>query len=564
MNLPSHTGYVAMLLLCCALLPSRLIPAPRPVPHAIPQSLVSDFRATVDKIQCASNQEEAAYHLHQLRKHQLITPGIPVESTTGNSQELRATSLDKALLVLADSAKKFPKNKDLVEKTVIQWNFCSVIDNETFYDHRSANGKTERYPSTAEDSNLWSGFHAFGLTPGPDQSNLPEFDFTTPYTSTAIRSLADRRLQQRYINHCLPHPDDGHLYRDFGRNFISRLSPASAVKSPLIEWTWRIQCQTEEPLLTEIPSTREAEQNPIAANTNQTELVNSLIEAEPITAQKDEAKTQFPVLAAAIELPAEKPLPGATQNRFETRLPDSVIVPIPAREIEIVLANSIEPDTSLTPVAVTGRRAGNDVVTPTTSNSKGFSGSISLNNRSFTVKNTSINFAASYKPVKDSYWFIRSGLNISQESKPLTYTWGLGYDDWHAGTWAVQLNHWGPLKPGDGLDFKNAVADVSYKFNKPWLDHYDLSSSISLSKPISKKPTLSWGWSWSPYSHWFIRSTLMKPLGENGLNWSYGFGYTRYANKSLSLEYNNWGPNELPDHNFKKNGLVSLIYRWSF
>jgi hypothetical protein len=25
------------------------------------------------------------------------------------------------------------------------------------------------------------------------------------------------------------------------------------------------------------------------------------------------------------------------------------------------------------------------------------------------------------------------------------YSYGLGYDDWHPGTFSVQMNHWGPV-----------------------------------------------------------------------------------------------------------------------
>ena len=114
------------------------------------------------------------------------------------------------------------------------------------------------------------------------------------------------------------------------------------------------------------------------------------------------------------------------------------------------------------------------------------------------------------------------------------------------------------------MDIENAVAEVSYKLKGSWLAKNNLASTIALSKPLSDNPSVSWGWSWNPYSHWFIRSTLIKPIGTGGVNWSYGFGYTRYDANSLSIEYNNWGINDFPETNFRDNGQLSLIYRWAF
>lgn len=523
------------------------------------QSDVSKLRSTAENIYCAVDQQEAAHHLRELQKHKLFTPGIPIERSAGNSHHLSATTLDKVLSILADSAKKFPENKDLVEQTVIRWNFCGVIDNETVYDHRSVNGRTVRYASPVADENLWSGFQAFGLMPDKQQAATKPFDFTTPYINSVIKSLADSRMQQRYIQHCLPHPDDEHLYRNYGRNFISRIIPASQVRLPFKEKEWQLECKPGKLQLTHTTLTHNKQQpEPVAISHHQPEPVKTAAPLEGQTATEiSNNHPQQPTLAAAIDASVESP-------QLIPVNPDSGPVQVPAAEPEAVAVKPVAPDSAVTPIAISGPRGGNDIVTPTTARNRGFSGSISLNNRSFNTENTSINFAVSYKPVRDSYWFIRSGFNLSQESQPLTYTWGIGYDDWHAGTWAVQLNNWGPLEPGDGLDIKNAVAEISYKFKSTWLGNNNLASSLSLSKPLSDDPALNWGWSWNPYSHWFVRSTFSKVLGAGGLDWSYGFGYTRYSNKSLSLEYNNWGLNRFPDANFKKNALLSLIYRWQF
>lgn len=553
-DLARHTNPVTLLCLLCGaliLLPGQHAPATNNAPDN------ASLRSTTELIHCAGSSHEAEQYLQVLRLHNLFAPGLPNESDSGNQPELRATTLDKILQVLSASAIKYPKNKYLIEQTVIQWNFCSVLDNRTVYDHIEVNGKTLRYPSALANGNSWSGFYAFGLLPEKSQrgslsKNIETFNYTTPYTTSVITSLADRKLQQSYIAHCLPHPDDNHLYRDYGRNAISRIFLSNKSQSPLKEINWSPECEQEIPVL--VKNSADAEKVNVSS-TSEIQTPPVIDNLPEIAAAID--KPEFPkpeqVKPAASKV-SKKPIPKPARQ-----VPTSVTVPIPP--LEMALATT---PVETHPRPVTRPWSGDGAVSPDAKTHRGFSGSISLDNRRFLARETSLSFAVSYKPIKDSYWFIRSGISASQESKPLTYSWGIGYDDWHAGTWGVQLNHWGPLQPGDGLDIRNAVAEVSYKFKGKGLEKLNLSSSLSLSKPLSEKPSLNWGWSWNPYSHWFLRTTFIKPLGDNAFNWSYGFGFTRYENKSLSIEYNNWGPNEFPESNFRKNALVSLIYRWAF
>ncbi len=202
---------------------------------------------------------------------------------------------------------------------------------------------------------------------------------------------------------------------------------------------------------------------------------------------------------------------------------------------------------------------------PTPKKYYGFSGSLTLNNKSFDGDGFSITAAASYKPIKDSYWFVRSSWNYRFNDEEFRYTWGIGYDDWHPGTFAFQLNHWGPLLPGDYLDIDNAIASATYKFNKnEFMKKHKVSSSVTLSQKISGDPVFSWSNSWSPAKKWFIRSTISQPIKGGDPSWSYGFGYTDYAPFTFSFEYNNWGYNKAFEDNFKENGALSLTYRWRF
>ena len=126
----------------------------------------NSLQAATEKLHCASDRYEAANHIRSIAKSTLLPPGLPAETVTKSQLQLQATTLDQVLLVLHQSAVKFPEVKSLVEETVIQWNFCSVIDNGKFYDHRQSNGKSIRTPSPDSVNHRWGGFHAFGLIPG--------------------------------------------------------------------------------------------------------------------------------------------------------------------------------------------------------------------------------------------------------------------------------------------------------------------------------------------------------------------------------------------------------------
>ena len=547
----------------------------------------------IKNLHCAPDSKTAANYIRNIQRVTLFPPGLPNETNDAQNPALRAATLDRLLTTLYASSQKYPTNKDLIEEAVIQWNFCSVIDNGQLYDHTI--GQRTVSPSSHSQQH-WAGFKSFGLVNTSDTAD--RFDFTTPYKDSLIRPLADIKLLETYIKHCLPHPDDEHLYRSFGRNFISRLIPASKRQKDITTSRQAFECtplQTApvpppSPELTPVapppaapaaPATDESEH---AVEPEEQTVPLSITErpapleisapVESIDPLKDRAdvieEAAKPVVAAA------KPVTDDLSNSviitdskpFETTKQTSSPVPKNSIPIKIKTIQTLEKTTvDFDPpaaVVVIGPANGGSVASTNINNSKGFSGSITLENKSFQADQTSLKLAFAYKPIQDSYWFLRSAFNISNQSNPVTYSWGIGYDDWHSGTWGIQLNHWGPLSSGDGLDIDNAVIETSYKIKSSWLEKNNLGSSIALSSPISGKPSLSWGWSWSPFSDWFVRTTFIKPTSGGGLDWSYGFGFTRYTPSSLSVEYNNWGVNHFPNANFKGNGQLSLIYRWAF
>lgn len=198
----------------------------------------------------------------------------------------------------------------------------------------------------------------------------------------------------------------------------------------------------------------------------------------------------------------------------------------------------------------------------------GFSGSFALSNRRFESISDAWSLTANfgYKPIRSSYFFARTGFTFidTDSGEPVSYYWGIGYNDWHTDTWAFELNHWGPLKPGDGLQLEKVVASISYKFDSELLKNNGLSSSFSISGGENTAPTATLAGSWTPKPNWFIRTLITQPLEGGDTTWAYGFGYSDWREKTWALEYNNWGTNKAFDLNFRDNALVTLSWKWGF
>ncbi|PWQ98375.1 hypothetical protein [Leucothrix arctica] len=171
------------------------------------------------------------------------------------------------------------------------------------------------------------------------------------------------------------------------------------------------------------------------------------------------------------------------------------------------------------------------------------------------------------KLIKDDYWFARGGWNYSLENEedPFSYSWGIGYSDWHPGTFSAQLNNWGPLKLGDGLALDKAVASFGYSVKSEILKKYRLSLSGALNIPIDGNSSAAANFRWSPKENWYISSSLSYPLeGDGDPKWTYGFGYSDWRPNKFNLQYSNYGPNDLFEPNYKENGTWSFSYNWKF
>ena len=171
------------------------------------------------------------------------------------------------------------------------------------------------------------------------------------------------------------------------------------------------------------------------------------------------------------------------------------------------------------------------------------------------------------KIIKDDYWFARVGWSYALDDgeDPFSYSWGIGYSDWHAGTFSAQLNNWGPIKLGEGLALDKAVASFGYSVKSELLKKYRLSLSGALNVPVKGNKSAAVNLRWSPKENWYINASISQPLeGDGTPKWSYGFGYSDWRPDKFNLQYSNYGPNDLFYHNYQRSGTWSFSYNWKF
>ena len=196
----------------------------------------------------------------------------------------------------------------------------------------------------------------------------------------------------------------------------------------------------------------------------------------------------------------------------------------------------------------------------------GLAGNVYLK-QSLKKGNKAIGGSINRKLIKDNFWFARVGWNYTLEESddPFSYSWGIGYSDWHPGTFSAQLNNWGPIKPGEGLALEKAVANFGYSVKSEFLKQHKLSLSGAINVPIEGNSSVSGNLRWSPVKNWYVNTSVSHPLeGDGTPKWTYGFGYSDWRPDKINLQYSNYGPNEISEHNYRENGTWSLSYNWKF
>lgn len=197
----------------------------------------------------------------------------------------------------------------------------------------------------------------------------------------------------------------------------------------------------------------------------------------------------------------------------------------------------------------------------------GFTGGFTLKT---SLKDTKTTLGASikWKPILKDYYYFKVGLkhDFATGKEKFSYSWHLGYDDWHEGTWTPQINHWGGIKPGEAFDSGNAIASLGYKVKSDFLQDRKLKSGITISKKLGGNAPfkLSTSLQWAPRKFWYIKGILVHALDGSDGTWNYLFGYDDWHANTWGFEYSNYDSNPLNETNFKKSGKFAITYKWEY
>lgn len=515
----------------------------------------SALLSIAQQLHCAKTESDSQVLLSTLISIPTSPFGIPSDNfDQGDSYFLYAATVDILLQQLLETSQRFPSLQESAERTALLWNFCEIISGGQLVDLTiNADDEIIKKSSVKPFPAKQQGFRRWGfLNPDPDNRYVPKL-LDMPNFPLSQQNI----LFRTFVKQCFPHPDTGKLFTELKEpERIGKLRMEKAFLSgQAYPYHWKFDCNPPAPEIIQ----QKIEPAPIIN-------IEPKIEAKPI-------KVVDIALVKTVEAAVEK----AVKIEFEAE---------PIKEIEpeldlhldlssdvgLEITPEFEPlkdDTPLFSIANSGSGSNSSNPLPLPiKDGYGFTGNVYHNS---TLTGTlSVGANASWTP--HSYFFIRGGINYKYypDEGVFSYSWGIGYDDWHPGTFSFQLNNWGPILPEEGLAFDKAVADIGYKFEAEFLKPYKISGSASFVIPVEGDQQLSTTWSWSPFDYWFVRVSFQtKPFNYDGITWSYGFGYSDWHPFTAGIAYNNWGPNSLTDGksdgvNFKENGLISLTFSWAF
>ncbi|NOT85159.1 MAG: DUF3131 domain-containing protein [Methylococcaceae bacterium] len=565
----------------------------------VAQAEQSSLLEMAQDLHCTQSEQQATKLIARLAKESIMPFGLPDENLSDQSNtELYAATIDILLQVLYDTIQRYPKLQESVEKTVLHWNFCEMVNEGDLADltatqkaaviQKKAIGP---FPAKQRGFSIW-GF----INRDAGKRYVPEIYKSLSPFPNAYQDFIYRLTQKQ----CFPHPE---LEQDISHQPYSgayRMPRTKLVVGKKYPYTWDEQCPEKSP--SKIEQSKIPKEQPVVngISTPANKLVAKFV-AKPAV----QSNVKHPVKAEIAVIKNVTPPAHDRQNHFvpeaSIALPDinssQKLTPIPTPPLKQKLAlkaKSAEPkvidiqdkykDTLALVFKEYKQPTEKDVsvILPTIPSD---SANVGLNlpvpqppadglglagNLYHTAKLTGeMTFGAnvSWKPF--SYIKINCGVSYGYlpASGSFKYACSAGYDDWHPGSFAMQL----PLFDNNGLAFKKIAPSLGYKFDADFLKEYNLSGSASVSVPLSGSPSVATSWQWSPAEHWFIRAGLQRSFGSQGSwSWSYGFGYSDFRPFKLSLTYDNVGPNPIfdgkPDDgvNFKENGVVSLSWGWAF
>jgi hypothetical protein len=496
--------------------------------------LVSPLVQAAEKLHCANSESDAIAALNEIRNIPLADFGLPVDyqKDTG-SVELHAASLDIVLRVLDETATIYPSLNEQINDIVRNWNFCALHEDAQYLDLRLADQELERTAPSSIFPAGNVGLSRWGLL------GAALGHFRSPFADDVDKSSA----QTSWVKQCFPDPVTGDLTHEelltlYGSLRLATL-PNSEDKYP---YQWRPACEVQ---LGELDGYNQGYE---AGVTSGFGLKNSELAAKGKLKEADKAQKDLIVAQSW----SKEAYEAGVSNKREAGFKVGREVGLQAKS---VLAQSqVIPSSGSNPVIAVAPKAGGH----------GLAGSYY---HTWALKDWTPSVGGSVSWSPSQYWFVRGSANLKYSVNPdlLTYSWGVGYDDWHPGTFGIQLNNWGPIHWGDGFAIEKAIGAITYKFDSKFLQSKNIGSSVALSIPVNNgNPALQTNFRWSPIPSWYLYSGFNFPLDGKIPTWNYGFGRQDYRPFTFTFQYNNYGPNTILKDNFNKSGTLTIGGSWAF
>jgi hypothetical protein len=487
------------------------------------------------KLHCTSSETEADALLNEIEQIRLSNIGLPLDETNGkDSGALYIASLDILLRALDETAKNYPNLRAQVEKILLNWSFCALREERLFLDINLVEGELSRkapsniYPAKQIGLSRW-GF----LSPDPVQFDAPLIN----------KDLWSKLHSQK----CFPNLDSGEMPDEEAVKTLSgslRLATLPLSKpDEKYPFQWRPTCEV---LLGELDGYNQGYEAGVTSGFGKK---NSELAVKGMLKEIDKGQRDLIVSNAW----SKEAYEAGMSNKREVGFKRGREIGLNARE---TLAQSqVLPSAGSDPVITVRPQKGG----------YGLAGSYY---HTWALKDWTPSIGGSVSWSPGQYWYARAAANLKYSNHNqdlLTYSWSIGYDDWHPGTFGLQLNNWGPINWGDGFDIEKAIGAITYKIDSKFLQSKKIGSSIALSIPVNNgNPALQTNFRWSPIPSWYIYSGFSFPLDGKTPSWNYGFGRQDYKPFTFTFQYNNYGPNTILKDNFNENGTLTMGGSWAF
>jgi hypothetical protein len=486
------------------------------------------------KLHCATSEIQAGALLDEIEQAKLASFGLPLDESNGkDSGTLYIASLDILLRALDETATNYPSLRARVEKILLNWNFCALREEQLFLDMNLVDGELSRkapsniYPANQKGLSQW-GF----LSPDPAQFNKP---------------LIDKELWSKlHTQQCIPNIDSGEMPDEEAAKTLSgslHLATLPANKpDDKYPFQWRPSCEVE---LGELDGYNQGYEAGVASGFG---IKNSELAVKGMLKDIEKSQRDLIVSKAWSKEAYEAGMSKKREAGFKLGREVGLNARQTLAQSQVIPTAGSNPVISVQPL-------------------KGGHGLAGSYYHTWALKDWTPSIGGSVSWSPSQYWFVRGAANLKYSVNPnsFTYSWGVGYDDWHPGTFGVQLNNWGPIHWGDGLNIEKAVGAITYKFDSKFLQSKNIGSSAALSIPVNNgNPALQTNFRWSPIPSWYLYSGFNFPLDGKMPTWNYGFGRQDYRPFTFTFQYNNYGPNTILKDNFNKNGTLTIGGSWAF